>query len=220
MRLSTRGPFLIPPRRTCRHRRHQPLDLVLRREVVDGGADELGQAAGVHVPAGAAGAGDGDVDPLRSQPRLDLAGGDAVDGEGGDAPFDGTEVVEGDTGDRAQPRSQQGGGRLDPGPDRVEAEVERVVDRDTQAELAGDVALPILEAAGIGAQRVAGRAGPLRGVEIDKGWCQALDQGTADIEEADATRTPQELAAGGGEDIAAHRLDIERHLTRRLAGIE
>ena len=46
------------------------------------------------------------------------------------------------------------------------------------------------------------------------------DQLLADVEEAGAAGCAQELAAGRGEDVAPDRLDVDRELPDRLAGVE
>ena len=75
--------------------------------------------------------------------------------------------------------AQQRRERLDPRLDRVHAEIQRVADGDRQSDLAGDVPLPVLEAAGILADHVGVGVDPERGLEIDEGrlegarWCRA-----------------------------------------------
>ena len=84
----------------------------------------------------------------------------------------------------------------------------------------GSPAALYLGAAGVGADAVRPVGLPLGGVEVEQRRLEALDQAAADVEEAGAARAAEELAAGGGEHVAADLVDIDRHLPDRLAGIE
>ena len=82
---------------------------------------------------------------------------------------------------------------------------ERVVDRDAEPDLGRVVRLPVLEAAGVGADAVGAVGLPLGGVEVEQRRLEPLDQLAAHVEEAGAARAAQELAPGGGEHVAADR---------------
>ena len=126
-----------------------------------------------------------------------------------------------DAGDRRQPPAQRPPSAPTRVPDRVKPAAERVVDRGAEAELAGDVASPSSRS---GARRRGARSG--RGaVQVAawrsrKGGSSRSMQRAPDVEEAGAARAAQVLAAGGGEHVAADRVDVERQLADRLAGVE
>ena len=57
-------------------------------------------------------------------------------------------------------------------------------------------------------------------MQIEHGGLESVDHLAAHVEEAGAARRPQELAAGGGEQVAADALDVDGELSDRLAGVE
>src|SRR6202035_5144300 len=96
-------------------------------------------------------------------------------------------------------RPQQGGERLDPRFDRVDAHPRRVASGDAQADLAGNESLPVLESTRVVADDVGVAVGPGGGGEIDERGLEPLDGVAAHVEEAGAAGPAQVLAAGGRE---------------------
>ena len=104
--------------------------------------------------------------------------------------------------------------------DGVEPMVERLLDGVSEAEQCSMVALPLLEPPSRRIDLVVIRLQPLgRGV-VEHDRLDRRQDRRPHIEEAGAPRPPEELAACGGERIAAQLVDIERDLTGGLTGIE
>ena len=61
---------------------------------------------------------------------------------------------------------------------------------------------------------------PGRREVVDHRRLQGLEPLLSDIEKSGAARPAQELAAGRREEVAAQGVDIDRHLSDRLAGVE
>ena len=158
--------------------------------------------------------------PGRAQRRDHLGGRVAVDREGDDRAELLAEVVDRDAGELGEPRAQLAGQRAHAVADRLEPDLERVVGRHAEPDLGRDVRLPVLEAAGVGADDVGAVGLPLGGVQVEQRRLECLDQPAADVEEAGAARAAQELAPGGGEHVAADLVDVDRELPDRLAGVE
>ena len=98
--------------------------------------------------------------------------------------------------------------------------VERLLDGVSEAEQCRMVALPLLEPPSRRIDLVVIRLQPLgRGV-VEHDRLDRRQDRRPHIEEAGAPRPPEELAACGGERIAAQLVDIERDLTGGLTGIE
>lgn len=70
--------------------------------------------------------------------------------------------------DLREPRSQLVGERLDAQPNRVNTEIQRIVDGRSQAKFGGDVALPILEAPRVAAYLELFRRLQHRGMQIER----------------------------------------------------
>ena len=100
--------------------------------------------------------------PRRAQRRDHLRGRVAVDREGDDRPELLAAVVDGDARPLGEPRAQVAGQRAHAVADRLEADAERVVGRHAEPDLGRDVRLPVLEAAGVGADDVASRRAATR----------------------------------------------------------
>ena len=135
-------------------------------------------------------------------------------GQGHDAAALAAQVV--DASRRAGRRGRRAGAR--PGRSRARGSpssptAQRVVDRHRQADLGRHVAIPSSRSAGR-PPRTSKRSRP-----VQVAACRSMNGGSRrsrsaapDVEEAGAPRAPQELAAGGGEQVAAAS-------PRRRAGI-
>src|SRR5205085_12196826 len=98
---------------------------------------------------------------------------------------------------------------------------ERVAGGGPEAEDEGVGELPVLEAARTVGQAEGVRVDPVGAAHVEKqGEDTALEQPVGHVQEADAPRAPQELAPGGGEEIASERGDVDRHLSHRLTGVD
>src|SRR4029077_20436813 len=113
------------------------------------------------------------------------------------------EVVDADPSLLRELAAEQRHERLHARLDGRETERQRVARGDTQPDLAGHVALPVLETPGIAADRVGVRAGPRRRLEVDERRLERADRVPPHVEKAGAARTAQILAPGRREHVAA-----------------
>jgi hypothetical protein len=61
---------------------------------------------------------------------------------------------------------------------------------------------------------------PLGGVQVQERWVEPVDEPVGHEQETGAARAPQELAAGGRQQVAADLGHVDRHLSDRLAGVQ
>src|SRR6185295_978853 len=111
-----------------------------------------------------------------------------LDREGDDAAEPAPAVADADPRDLREPPPQLGGQRLDAPGDVGDTPVERVVDRGPEAELARDIALPVLEAPGVRAHLVAVGLDPARRLQIEKGRLQPAENRAPHVEKSGPAR--------------------------------
>src|SRR5262249_57547919 len=80
--------------------------------------------------------------------------------------------------------------------------------------------LPGLKTPGVVLERVPAGLGPRRRADLDNRRMQPADTVLVDVEKPGPAGPTQELAAGGGEELTADRVHVDRHLTDGLAGVE
>ena len=91
----------------------------------------------------------------------------------------------------------------------------RVAHGDGQTDLAGDVSLPVLESAGVVAQRVRIGVNPGRGFQIDEGRFEGGNRIPPHVEEAGPAWPSEVLAPGGREHVAADLPHVDGQLANR-----
>ena len=102
--------------------------------------------------------GERDVDPSRPEVALDIVRRAAGHVEGDDRALHCAAVEEGHAGHLGQPGAEPAGEADDALPAGLDSQLERVVDRDAEPDLAGVVRLPVLEAPRVRADACNGRA--------------------------------------------------------------
>src|SRR5579885_555262 len=195
-------------------------NLFLSVVVVDGGADEAGETASLHVEQGGTGGSDGDVDIVLAQGLADDFGVSILDAEGDNAALRDAPVAHDDAGERAEPGAQGVGEVFDAPPRGGDVPLQGVVDGDAEANFCRVVGLPVLEAARIGSHFVAVSGRPLCRVQVEHGRLEPVEDTFTRVEEAGAARPAQVFATRRREQIAADLPDIDRHLPHRLAGVD
>jgi hypothetical protein len=195
---------------------HGAVQLLVGVVVVRGQADQRVDAPVLGVELGVLGHGGGDVDAGAGQGRGDVCGGHAVDPGGDDGAAHPAEVVGRHARQRIELVAQLGAEGHGALADRVQAEIQGLADGGAEPDDVDVAVLPGLEAPRAldpaePAPSVPGGRADLGDVGIEP--LQALG---ANPQEPGATRAAQELAAGGGQEVAADRLDIDRELADRL----
>src|SRR6266571_1610306 len=198
----------------------EPADLLRGVVVVHGGAHDPVEPSFLQIQPGVLDQRDFDAHVAAGQCCLHLLRGDAGDAKGDDPAALLAAVVLGDPRDRYEVSAQRFGQFADAGPDVVEAEVERVVDRTTEAEPEGVRGLPRLEPPRVLPELVGVEARPLSTSEVEERRMKPLDPLAIDVEEAGPPRPTKEFSAGRREEVATDLRHVDRHLPHRLTGVE
>src|SRR5215211_5009330 len=204
----------------CLQRSHEAIQFLFGVVDMDRGAHDVQQAASLEVEARGELRGDRDVDRLLAQLGFQLVMVFAGDGEGHDGALDLAEIGQGDSLHGREPRAQAIGQFAQPRPDRLHAELVGLVGGDLQADDAGEVALPVLEAPRVVAHRVGVVVGPLGGMVVEQQRLDMARRRALGVKEARATGPAQVFAAGHRQEVAADFTHVDRQLADRLAGIE
>src|SRR5438552_17153119 len=148
-------------------RRDELVDLLVRVVVVHGRSDGRVEPPLAVVEPCRGRLHRDDVDAFGGQLPLHVLGRDAVERERDDRTQHRAAVADAYPVDGAELRAEAGRELLDARPGVLDAELERVIDRDTETNLSRVVRLPVLEATRVGADPVAAVALPFGCAEIE-----------------------------------------------------